>query len=438
VIIGSLLLRLASHATGQMFQLYLGDINAIHYSLSRETRGLITASFFVSELLGALAFGALSDRYGRRFFILLGPILGAIGVQLTSLTVVLWLLVITRLFEGLSTASSVPSTLSYISEATVGRPYLRARVVGLFELTLVGGIALGSVVSGYLWQYFGQAKTVAGIELTSPAFTLNALIYVASLAVFAWGLRDIRRRPKTVKAVNGLSRFAHYRLVLKSPSVWKFAPAWISVFSLIGMWTNVSTDLFTGREHFRGQLLTGSISPVAFGNGQAALATFFAAGIFGWSLVLGRYKKTSVMLLGAFALFALFLTVFSINHLQSFDSPLYYVLLGLLLIAVLVLSGFTPAALTYLADTTERFTQDRGSIMGLYSVFLGIGQLLGTAVGGYMAEWNGIDGLLFGSAIFTGIAGLSLLAIRRSEPQPASAAAPVPQEAPQDAVLKRE
>jgi predicted MFS family arabinose efflux permease len=110
----------------------------------------------------------------------------------------------------------------------------------------------------------------------------------------------------------------------------------------------------------------------------------------------------------------------------------------LLLIAVLVLSGFTPAALTYLADTTERFTQDRGSIMGLYSVFLGIGQLLGTAVGGYMAEWNGIDGLLFGSAIFTGIAGLSLLAIRRSEPQPASAAAPVPQEAPQDAVLKRE
>jgi len=99
-------------------------------------------------------------------------------------------------------------------------------------------------------------------------------------------------------------------------------------------------------------------------------------------------------------------------------------LLGSLLIEVLALSGFTPAALTYLADVTEGFAQDRGSIMGLYSVFLGVGQLLGSASGGYFAQRNGIDGLLLLSALFGGVTAISLLALRRQEQAPIS---PFPQ-----------
>jgi predicted MFS family arabinose efflux permease len=121
------------------------------------------------------------------------------------------------------------------------------------------------------------------------------------------------------------------------------------------------------------------------------------------------------MLASTFALFALLLTVLGLNHLGSFSSVFYYLLVGSLLIEVLVLSGFTPAALTYLADVTENYAADRGSIMGLYSVFLGIGQLVGTSLGGYFADWNGVDGLLLLSAILGGITAISLLSLRRHE-----------------------
>jgi predicted MFS family arabinose efflux permease len=121
------------------------------------------------------------------------------------------------------------------------------------------------------------------------------------------------------------------------------------------------------------------------------------------------------MLVSTLALFALLLTVFGLNHLESFSSPFYYLLLGSLLIEVLIVSGFTPAALTYLADVTESYAGDRGSIMGLYSVFLGIGQLVGTSMGGYFIDWNGVDGLLLLSAILAGITAMSLLALRRQE-----------------------
>jgi hypothetical protein len=53
--------------------------------------------------------------------------------------------------------------------------------------------------------------------------------------------------------------------------------------------------------------------------------------------------------------------------------------------------------------------------MGLYSVFLGIGQLVGTSLGGYFADWNGVDGLLLLSAILGGITAISLLGLRRIE-----------------------
>jgi predicted MFS family arabinose efflux permease len=76
--------------------------------------------------------------------------------------------------------------------------------------------------------------------------------------------------------------------------------------------------------------------------------------------------------------------------------------------------------LTYLADVTENYAADRGSIMGLYSVFLGIGQLVGTSLGGYFADWNGVDGLLLLSAILGGITALSLLTLRRHETAAAS------------------
>src|SRR5215467_11718791 len=132
----------------------------------------------------------MSDRLGRKRFIILGPLLGAVAVQIPAMTMALWLLVVSRLLAGLSTASSIPATLGYISEATTGRPGLRARIMGLFEITFVGGIAAGAVLGGYLWKFFCSTVHIGHLELISPAFSVNGLVYLLSAAIFAWGLRE--------------------------------------------------------------------------------------------------------------------------------------------------------------------------------------------------------------------------------------------------------
>ena len=52
-------------------------------------------------------------------------------------------------------------------------------------------------------------------------------------------------------------------------------------------------------------------------------------------------------------------------------------------VGLFVLAGATPAALGLLADISEQFPTDRGAIMGLYSVFLALGQIAGSLIGGY-------------------------------------------------------
>ncbi|MBI3654561.1 MAG: MFS transporter [Acidobacteria bacterium] len=417
VVIGTLILRLASQMTGQMLQYYLTTINDNYFPISYTARGFIIAAFFIPELFGSPLLGSMSDRYGRKLFIMLGPILGAIAVQITALTTAIWLLVFTRLLEGLSTASSVPATLGYISEVTTGRPKLRARIIGLFEITLVGGIAIGASLSGYLWKFFATPKTFLGIDLISPAFALNGLIYLACLAVFWWGIREAKK-PETVShAASGHGNWQHFASVVRSPQVWRFVPAWLGINSIIGAWLNTANGLMTGKDHFANQLLTGNVSPERFGNGFAILAIIFSIGVLAWSFAIGSYRRTSVMLLATIGLFATILSVYGLNHLDSFASALHYPLLSALIISVVVLSAFTPAALTYLADVTESKTEDRGSIMGLYSVFLGVGQMIGTTAGGKFATWFGVDGLVLLSGIFGVITMFTLLALRQHEPK---------------------
>ena len=415
VIMGTLVLRLSSHVMGLMLGFYLAEIDRNYYPISYTERGFIIAAFFIPELLGSPILGAMSDRHGRKLFILLGPILGAVAVQITSLTTALWLLVFTRLLEGLSTASSVPSTLGFITEATVGRPKLRARVMGLFEITLVGGIAVGSSVAGYLWSFAGQPRRLLGVDFISPAFALNAVIYMISLGIFWVGINEVKSRAR--QHAGGGESWKRFATVLRAPQVWRFVPAWLGINSIIGAWLNTANGLLIGKDNFVGQLLPGNLSEKEFGNGFALLGIIFAAGVLAWSFYIRSYRRTSIMLLATGGLFVTLATVYALNHMNSFDSPVHYPLFGLLLVSIFILSAFTPAALIYLADVTESKTEDRGSIMGLYSVFLGVGQLIGTTSGGKFATWAGIDGLLLLSAIFGVITAFTLFVLRKQEPQ---------------------
>jgi MFS family permease len=64
---------------------------------------------------------------------------------------------------------------------------------------------------------------------------------------------------------------------------------------------------------------------------------------------------------------------------------------------------------------SEGFEEDRSAIMGLYSVFLGLGQVIGAVVGGIAASIKGIDGLIAATVILLVIGMAALIHLRASE-----------------------
>ena len=432
IIAGSLLLRTAAGAMAENIQFYFNAIQqavsdpnhplrtivgASHvYPISYTLGGAIIGSFFVAELLGGLVLGAWSDRSGRKLFIIFGPLLGAIAVLITSVTTVIWLLVFTRLLEGLSTASNTPATLGYLAEATSESHKMRTRISGLFEVATIGGIAIGFSLGGWLWHEFGTASRIAGIPLTSPAFAINAVVYLISLVILWPGVHQIEGEGQRVRLPSASlhGTFTYYWTILSSPRVAEFAPAWIAVNAVLGMWINLSARLLTDRNGFAGQILVGAFNSVQAGNLCAVYATTFIVGILVWSVFFPRMEKTVAMLIGTGGLLISCLLIFLINHQPILNALWMWPLAILLAASFMIQSGFTPFALAHLADITETHSSDRGVIMGLYSVFLGLGQFLGAGVGGIFADWRGMDGVTLATGLLGILAAILIIRLRHT------------------------
>src|SRR5574338_799512 len=109
------------------------------------------------------------------------------------------------------------------------------------------------------------------------------------------------------------------------------------------------------------------------------------------------------------------LAVFALNHSAGIATFIQWGLVAIAGGGLFVMAGATPAALGLLADISESHPADRGAIMGLYSVFLGVGQIVGALASGTAADWAGIDGLLLASLALLVVAVLPIHRLRESE-----------------------
>jgi MFS family permease len=433
VLVGTFTLRFSTGLTGAMLLYYLAVLPQFGgVGVSGSVAGVMTAAYFAAELVLSPAFGVLSDRFGAHRIMQVGPVLGAVAVIVTWATTDLWLLGGTRIVEGMAAAASIPSILGYIALATSGHIALRGRTVARFEAATIAGLGVGAVVAGRLFDVLGR-----------EAFLVNAAIYVISFLIYRYGVRPIATDPAAMAAAGdqpldsaelrpaGFS-IARYRDLLATGAVWLLAPTWIALNAIIGAWTTQSLFQLVRADpegRFGDQLLMGGFEPSEVSVGLAVALAIFFAGIFVWGNLFRRYRRTTIMALGVGGGLVMIGAFFGVNH--SAEWPLV-VRGGLVVVAMaglFVLAGATPAALGMLADISETHPADRGAIMGLYSVFLGLGQIVGSVVSGGAADWLGIDGLLLASFGLLVIALLPLAALRSSEHLVGVRATPKPESA---------
>ncbi len=420
VLAGTFTLRFSTGLTGAMLGAYLAVLPSYGGErVSPLVVGLFSATFYVAELVLSPYFGVLSDRRGHHKVMLYGPVFGAIAVVLTAFTADLGLqgplgvlvaplvgslvvLGITRWLEGASTAASIPSILGFIAIVTAGDAALRGKASARFEGATLLGLGAGFAVAPLLFSLVGPV-----------GFLVNAVLYGVSFAIY-WTVRDPAGEAARIRAPHvGLSR---YLALLRSAHVWLLAPTWIAVNASIGLWFSQSIFQFAqANPAFPDQSLMRGFTAVQISTAAVVIGLVFGAGLIYWGNRFRQMRRTTIILYGILGGGALVIAGIVINHGADWPPVATIAAVGVAAFGLFVLAGATPAALGLLADISERFPNDRGAIMGLYSVFLAIGQIIGAVIGGFAADARGIDGMLVATAILLGVALLPLAQLRRDE-----------------------
>lgn len=405
VLFGTFTLRFSTALTGGLLAYYLGNLeNHGGDEISNVAFAFIGVAFYATELVASPVFGLLSDRLGHHRVMQFGPIFGAVAVIITGLTTNLLLLGGTRVLEGAATAASIPSILGFLAMATAGDEDLRGKTSARFELATLAGLGAGIGASGIFWAFFGPI-----------AFFVNAAFYFGSYAIYRFGVAapDSPAGPHH-KPQYGWRRYAS---LLTSSHIWLLAPTWIAVNAAIGVYAG--QGLFTlvqdQSDKFPNQLLAGGLSPLEITAGLIGVGVAFVAGLIYWGNRFKSMRRTTIIFYGLVGGAALVFAAIAFNHSGGLDPLLRLPFAAVAAASLFVLAGATPAALGLLADMSEAYPDDRGAVMGLYSVFLAIGQIVGNLAGGFAADRAGLDGLFLATLMFVAIAVVPLYWLRRYE-----------------------
>ena len=389
LLVAVVLLRVGAVGTAVAVQFDLTDLAGGRPS--GVTIGLIGASQAVTEMAFAPILARYADRFGRSRFLIGGALIGALGALLLALGNHPLQLGGARLVEGIGAAAFVPVALGTIAAATSRNPGYRARASGAFEAATLGGYAGGFALGPF--AYFALHRS---------CFALLAALYVAAAVVC---LRFVPRVPPLqVSPIRTV-----IRAVTGPGPLRTFLPGWLCSFALIGAF-GANLAALLRHQRIPGQSLVMHFDERVISAILVGWVFFFLIGIVLWTPHIARLGPARVMRRAVPGAWVVLFALLAINHTHLAYAPIF---LPILVTGVLILAGFGPAAVTYLADCSEALSADRSALMSFYTVTLAGGGAIGAVLGGVASRWMYIDGLAVLGLLFSGITFLALVRLVR-------------------------
>jgi MFS family permease len=398
VLFGYGLVRIAGAAGGILVGLYVAQIANHRAHVGVALVGTLGAVSYAAELLSALPLGIAADHIPRRLLISGGALLGAAATQLFGMSGQISIFLLSRSLEGVAAAAIAPALLAHLTDITAGHRAQRARVMSYFELSLLGGLGVGGLVAGQLWE-----------RLHGGAFSAVAVVYLVATGCLALGAVGARLRPVKQRQLWGA--------VFREPILRHFAPLMLCVSAIVGLWLGPTLPFLLTHPSTAHQYIAGLYAdhPADVGWLLLGYSLVFAIGLVGWSRLLPRLSAHRVMRISLLAMLAVCAGLGLLNASSNYSIGTRWMLSAGIAAMIMVESGFTPAALVWLTGSLSQGT-GRGAAMGAYSVLLGFGAVVGSLLAAGLASRFGVDGLIY--ATFA-LAALGIVLLRGLTPGPA-------------------
>lgn len=144
--------------------------------------GLVFGAGLFGGLIGALIFGAVADRVGRKPSLLVAVLMMAAASLITPFTTSLEELAVVRFITGIGLGGALPGIVALTSEYAPAR--MRATLVGLMFCGFPLGAVLGSMISAQMLPHFGW-RSIFYLGSITPLLLFPAvLLFVPESARF--------------------------------------------------------------------------------------------------------------------------------------------------------------------------------------------------------------------------------------------------------------
>lgn len=137
--------------------------------------GLMVAGFSISRGILQPFVGGISDKHGRKQFLIGGLFVYAVVGLLFPLATSVEHLVVIRILHGVGAAMIAPIAMSYVGD--LAPPKEEGRYMGIFNIALFSGIGLGPVVGGVFKDSFGFNSAFYAMTAAS-AIALALLLFM--------------------------------------------------------------------------------------------------------------------------------------------------------------------------------------------------------------------------------------------------------------------
>ncbi|MCK5585236.1 MFS transporter [Candidatus Bipolaricaulota bacterium] len=339
------------------------------FSASGLVIGIIMGAFSLSRgLLGPFV-GRLSDRIGRKRFLLAGLGIFALVSLCYSLAGNVWQLILVRIIQGAASVMVTPIAQGYVGDITpVGK---EGRMMNLFYSSMFIGVGLGPLLGGVLTDLWSYHAAFAGMGI------LSAL----SLLLIAVTLPADHDQAKKLPEEQRLRSIIPLRQIAKNDAV----KAILAYVATRGFWRQGFNTFYP---LFAVSMLGWSASDV----GYIMSGYFIAGGLFQipFGFLADRWPRNPQIILGSFAAPLMLLLI---PFMRSFVGVMAVVF------SIGMLSAFSRASILAIRTELGR-THGMATLAGLHGSAFASGQMIGPVVCGAVVDVFGLSAVFpFGSLI---------------------------------------
>lgn len=339
------------------------------FGVGGQVLGFLIASFAFAQFLLSPVAGDLSDRYGRKIFIIGGLFVYGVSQILFGLATHVWILFIARFLSGVGAAFIMPPIMAYVADITTVEE--RGKGMGMIGAAISLGFMIGPGLGGFL----------ANVDLHFPFFLAGIIALIASI----FSIIVLPNVPPQMKETEEVKRENIINQLVRSVKTPYFILL-IVVFTFSFGISNFQSTLSMFLTHKFDYSPTDIAIVITVGG--------FAGVILQMFIIDNLFKRFGEMKVIYANLIAAAISMVLMIYISGF-----FVILFVTTLFQIATVFIRPAVNTLISKFAGA---DQGFAAGMNNAYMSLGNMVGPALAGVLLEWNMASPFILGTVILLG------------------------------------